>query len=61
MVTKDGKGGKPVVKNLDEWHGHIDPDGSYSYDLVTTKNSRIKKRNVSLQHFDNNWDKIFKK
>ena len=56
-----GKGGKQVIKNLDEWHGFVDKDGTYSTDLVTTKSSRIKKRNISLQHYDDNWDKIFKK
>ena len=56
-----GKGGKEVLKDIDEWHGHFDKDGTYNAEVITTKSSRIKKRNVSLQHFDDNWDKIFKK
>ena len=57
-----GKGGKNVLKEIDGFHSFVDKKtGNIETDYVTTKSSRLKKRNVSLQHFENNWDKIFKK
>ena len=60
-MTVKGKGGKHKLKSLDEYRGHVDNDGKCEHEYTTTKKSRIKQRNVSLQHFDDNWDKIFKK
>ena len=57
-----GKGGKQVLKEIDGYHTHVDKDtGNTETEWITTKSSRIKRRNISLQHFDDNWDKIFKK
>jgi hypothetical protein len=57
-----GKGGKQVLKQIDGYHNHVDQDnGTVQTEWVTAKASRVKKRNVSLQHYNDNWDKIFKK
>jgi hypothetical protein len=57
-----GKNGKEVLKKIDGFHSYLDkPTGRIETDWITTKASRIKKRNVSLQHYEDNWDKIFKK